>query len=343
MFWQLFQEVRQPPKKHSRLVMAAPSAVQDAHAALAAAGEKQARLNVLMAEEQKKLDALQAARSVKGRGRPNTAHASLKKAAESRLARLQRGVLPGEPVSMAPRTADELRVSAAQHLQQHAAAGSAPAGRPSTAAAAASHDADGHELNDDCDDDDEEDASFRQFYRVSAQQNAFNRSTARSYMRGDILRSESKIEPDNLLASGCREELIGVGPVHIFAPHLHIGLPMTPCWRHAHGWKSVDGGHVHKKSKCPARRRRYTPHTHSLGASPCLQPAGPPPPCPSPLCTDYDPESEKTGHERPASKSVDVTRACAPRYPPAAATDATPAGSAARPSPCPAVRPRPGL
>jgi hypothetical protein len=94
---------------------------------------------------------------------------------------------------------------------------------------------------------------------------------------------------------------------------------------------------------CPARRRRYTPHTHSLGASPCLQPAGPPPPCPSPLCTDYDPESEKTGHERPASKSVDVTRACAPRYPPAAATDATPAGSAARPSPCPAVRPRPGL
>ena len=73
-----------------------------------------------------------------------------------------------------------------------------------------------------------------------------------SYKRGEIPRSEIKVEPNNLLASGCRHDLIGLGAVHICAPHLHLGLLYTPCPRH--GWKAVDDGRVSTRGMCPARR-----------------------------------------------------------------------------------------
>ena len=102
------------------------------------------------------------------------------------------------------------------------------------------------------DDDGEESAEFKQFYGVAPAQQAFNGDVANGYMKHELLRSEILVYPDNLIASGCRNELIGLGPVHICAPQMHMGLPMTPCPRH--GWASVDGGHVTQKGMCAARR-----------------------------------------------------------------------------------------
>ena len=62
-----------------------------------------------------------------------TAHASKKKAAESKIERLERGLLPHETAARVPRTVEELHASAAQHPLHHAAAGAAqthPLGEP---------------------------------------------------------------------------------------------------------------------------------------------------------------------------------------------------------------------
>ena len=112
--------------------------------------------------------------------------------------------------------------------------------------------ADDGETSDGDGDDGDESPEFKQFYRVSPAQRSFNEDAAHNYMTHELARSEITVHPDNLLASGCKHELIGVGPVHICAPHMQMGLPMTPCPRH--GWASVDGGHVRQWGMCPARR-----------------------------------------------------------------------------------------
>ena len=71
-------------------------------------------------------------------------------------------------------------------------------------------------------------------------------------MHNELLRSEITVYPDNLLASGCKQELVGLGPVHVCAPQLHMGLPLTPCPRH--GWAAVDGNKVRTRGMCAARR-----------------------------------------------------------------------------------------
>ena len=220
------------------------SALDAAQAELAEAGARQADINRRIAEQQKRLDDLEAQRKKKGRGRPLGTHASQRKDAESKIARLQRNILPSESAPYVPRTAIELVGSAAQHPQHHAAASGVPVGRPSS-------DPKGQRVEDDADDDDEdlgddddgeESAEFKQYYRVSPAQQAFNGDVAHGYLKHQLQRSEIIVHPDNLIASGCRHELIGLGPVHICAPQMHMGLPMTPCPRH--GWASVDGGHV---------------------------------------------------------------------------------------------------
>ena len=67
--------------------------------------------NLSLAEKQKVLDALAEQRANKGRGRPNAQHASRKAAAEASIARLQRGLLPGEsePVRLGAMSNDQLR------------------------------------------------------------------------------------------------------------------------------------------------------------------------------------------------------------------------------------------
>jgi len=215
-----------------------------AQAELEEAGKDQRERDRLIAIEQKKLDDLADERKNKGRGRPSTSHAAKVKAAQSKIAKLQRGWLPGQSAPSVPRTTDELVGSAAQHPQHHAAAGSVPVGRPPNpkrARAEQDGDADGY-CSDGDGDDGEEVAEFKQFYGVSVAQKAFNEETLQAYMKHDLLRAEIKVEPDNLIASGCKAELMGLGAVHICAPQLHMWLPLTPCPRH--GWHAVDSGKV---------------------------------------------------------------------------------------------------
>ena len=96
------------------------------------AGTRRADIDREMAKQQKIIDDLAAQRKNKGRGRPSTTHASKVKAAESKIANLQRNILPTESAPYVPRTAIELIGSAAQHPQHHAAASSVPVGRPSS-------------------------------------------------------------------------------------------------------------------------------------------------------------------------------------------------------------------
>ena len=219
--------------------MATP--LESAQVELEDAGAHQREIDRLIVIEHKKLDAFAAERQNKGRGRPNGAHASKVKAAESRIARLQRGLLPSDDASVpnALRTKDELVGSAAGHPQHHAAASSVPVGRPSVAKRRRDQDGqDEGEISDGDGGDGEESADVKQYYRVSSAQQAFNNDVMHGYLKHDLLRSEIKVHPDNLVASGCKHELMGLGAIHICAPHLHMGLPMTPCPRH--GWESID-------------------------------------------------------------------------------------------------------
>ena len=45
---------------------------------------------------------------------------------------------------------------------------------------------------------------------------------------------------------------IGVGKLHVHAPHLFLGYAMPPC--PTCGWKSVDNDTIKTKGVCPARR-----------------------------------------------------------------------------------------
>ena len=67
-----------------------------ARSELETAGERQREINGHIAVESKKLEALAAERANKGRGRPNTSHSSKVKAAEAKIARLMRNILPSE-------------------------------------------------------------------------------------------------------------------------------------------------------------------------------------------------------------------------------------------------------
>jgi len=55
-----------------------------------------------------------------------------------------------------------------------------------------------------------------------------------------------------VLKKGCDRKLIGVGPCHVHAPHLYLGLPKPPCPKC--GWASVDKGAVVTNGWCDARR-----------------------------------------------------------------------------------------
>ena len=136
-----------------------------ARSELEKAGERQREIDGLIAVENKKLEALEAERKVKGRGRPNTSHSSKVKAAGAKIARLMRNILPSEQAPYVPRTMLELVSSAAKHPQHHAAAGAVPAGRRSDAKRSrdADDDDDDDEAGGGCDDDDGESTEFRQY------------------------------------------------------------------------------------------------------------------------------------------------------------------------------------
>ena len=83
-------------------------------------------------------------------------------------------------------------------------------------------------------------------------QRAFNEKSARAYLNNDVDRKVTRMEPPKLLPSGCQPENIGLGALHMHAPHLELGFPMPPCPRC--GWKSVDKNKVSSNGLCPARR-----------------------------------------------------------------------------------------
>jgi hypothetical protein len=62
----------------------------------------------------------------------------------------------------------------------------------------------------------------------------------------ELLRSQ----PPDVLKKGCDRKLIGVGPCHVHAPHLYLGLPKPPCPKC--GWASVDKGAVVTNGWCDA-------------------------------------------------------------------------------------------
>ena len=232
-------------------------------AALDAAGIRKQKIDGLILIQKQELGRLADILKNKGRGRPNKDHTEQVKAASARIMRLERNVLPDESEPKPPPTIDELRASASQHPQHHASAGAVPGGRPAGASRPAPLDVGNDDEDGDAGDWNEhetEDPEFQHFYKVSVAQKAFNSKISKAYMQSSnqsreskkVVRSQIRYEPENMLASGCPKELMGVGPVHICAPHLHLGLPKTPCPKH--GWVSVDTGKVSTNGMCPGRR-----------------------------------------------------------------------------------------
>ena len=181
--------------------------MEAARAALSAAGERQQRLDALIAEEQAKLDAINANRASRGSGRPPGAEARRVAAIERKLDRLKRGELPDDAgAGAAPRADVDLRASARQHPQHHAAAGVAPQGRSSnsTGGGSSSGVGSGGADGDPDQDDDEESEEFKQYYRVSSNQRVWNETVAHEYSNGLRDRGAIEVEPPNVLRSlGC--------------------------------------------------------------------------------------------------------------------------------------------
>jgi hypothetical protein len=72
------------------------------------------------------------------------------------------------------------------------------------------------------------------------------------FKSGAANRGSAIFRPKDVLKAGCVRNLIGVGPCHVHAPHLYLGLPMPPCPKH--GWFSVDKGCIVTNGWCDARR-----------------------------------------------------------------------------------------
>ena len=251
-----------------------------ARAELVAAGERQARIDSEKAAVQQKLDEMDAARKKKGRGRPSAQNKDRYNSLVAKMKRLNEGILPGEIRPHVPAPPAQLLLSARSHAQHHAHAlpvpggGRAAGGRDGDVeggggdgatggdhaardprartggATSASHGGAGGSADGGDDDDDAEDATFHGYYRVSPSQRAFNARVAAEYMRGE--HKSTKIMPPNVLRMNCDPKYIGLGPCHVHAPHIFLGLPLPPCPRC--GWKSVDQETLKPKGTCGARR-----------------------------------------------------------------------------------------
>ena len=254
--------------------------MQDAHAELAAAGRRQAEIDRRIAEATQKLKDRAEARKGK-RGRMSSAEQAKEDSLNALLVRLRRGYLPGEMMSTARAPVEQVIGSARQNLQHHAAGGVAPSGRPGQTESSG-HDENGEPngggsgpnqrdgsggsssggrrsggRGDDDDggsddDDDIEDAGFRNYYRVTPQQRAFNLEAKEHFKKNAANRTSACFRPKDVLKAGCDRSLIGVGPCHAHAPHLYLGLAKPPCPKH--GWPSVDKGCVTTRGWCDARR-----------------------------------------------------------------------------------------
>eukprot|EP00908_Phaeocystis_cordata_P025582 Transcript_804.p1 GENE.Transcript_804~~Transcript_804.p1 ORF type:complete len:303 (-),score=119.48 Transcript_804:19-858(-) len=238
-----------------------------ASAELAEAGRRQAEIDRLTTECKEKLAKLHYSHTVagggRGRGRWNSRDQNSKDALEDNIKLLQSGVLPSERRAAARASAASVQESARQNAEHHAASQPPPSGRPATNAAGSGGAAGGSGAAAGCAaeeedapdlDDGEEDEALREanYYAVSAQQKAFNEERTREFIKGAANMSHAYFEPPDVSKSGCNPAYIGVGKLHVHAPHLFLGFAKPPC--PTCGWKSVDQDTVKSWGVCPARR-----------------------------------------------------------------------------------------
>ena len=220
---------------------------------LAKSALRQAEIKRRIAEAELKLKDRELARKGK-RGRMTVHEQAIENKLNALLVRLRRGYLPGAVMSTPSAPPVEVFASAQQHVQHHAAGGAAPAGRPAPKAGGSADGADDDGGGAGDEDDGEEDAAFRNYYRVTATQRAFN-IECKNQFKGSAANLGSAIfRPPDVLKKGCDRKLIGVGPCHVHAPHLYLGLPKPPCPKC--GWASVDKGAVVTNGWCGAKERR---------------------------------------------------------------------------------------
>ena len=244
--------------------------MDDAIAALSAAGAREADIAQQLTEARAKLKARKDARKGTGSGKLKGKEQRKDDALNALISRLERGILPGESAATTTAAPAELAASAQRHAQHHAAPATAPTGRPANAsgaaragpsgsAAAASSGATGDGDDDDDGDDDAADgkqlAEFgSQYYTVPPAQKVFNLAKTQDFFNDRKGKIESPIyHPPNVLKSGCDPATIGLGALHVHAPKLYMGLLHPPC-PHCKSWASVDARKVSVKGTCPARR-----------------------------------------------------------------------------------------
>ena len=229
-------------------------------------GSRQTKLDRCINECKEKLAALHQKHSKagggRGSGRWNKGDQNAKDALEGNLKDARDGFLPGERLAAARASAASVQESARQNAAHHARSEPPPSGRPaintagSGGAAGGSGAAASRAPGDDAPDHDdgEEDDALRNanYYTVSAQQRAFNEEKMRDFVKTAANLSHSYFDPPDVSKSGCNPAYIGVGRVHVHAPHLFLGFAKPPC--PTCGWKSVDQDTIKTKGVCPARR-----------------------------------------------------------------------------------------
>ena len=234
-----------------------------ASAELAEAGRRQTEIDRLIRQCEEKLAALHKSHSKagggRGSGRWKQADQKKKDALEANLKLLRSGVLPSERQAAQRASAADVQESARQNAAHHAASQPPPAGRPAASAAGGSSSAAGSSggaagrASDDGvpdHDDGEEDDELRRanYYAVSAQQRAFNEQKTRDFVKQAANLPHAYFDPPDVSKSGCGPKVIGVGRVHVHAPHLFLGYAKPPC--PTCGWKSVDNDTIKTWGVC---------------------------------------------------------------------------------------------
>ena len=242
--------------------------MEAARAELEEAGQKRQEIDRLKIEKRKELDELHhkhtRAGGGTGSGRWKKHDQDKKDTLESELTHLEQGFLPSEVPAAARASASALRDGARQNAQHHAGGMPAPSGRvlgcaagggggSSSSAAGGGGGGGGGNRSADVDDDDGvEDAEFPNYYKVSATQRAFNRERTAHFFKNAANLEHAYFDPRNVSKSGCDPECVGVGRLHVHAPHKYLGFELPPC--PVHGWPSVEQGKVKTHGTCEARR-----------------------------------------------------------------------------------------
>ena len=191
-----------------------------------------------------------------GSGRLTVAEQKVEDSLKNDLARLMNGLLPGEGAKSSappPKSEDALLLQAKAASQHHAQQQSLPIGRPTVKTSSSSEASGDEPVSDGVNADDSvEDTRFTGYYAIPPNQQAFNRKATHTFFIQKNVTS-CYFVPKNILKSRCDSELVGVVPLHIYAPHLFLGLPLPPC-PYGCGWNSVDSNDVTTNGSCEARR-----------------------------------------------------------------------------------------